>query len=125
MNERFYGSDCGCEGTQRNGAGRGTDCGCGNGAAGHYEVSGKPGRAKLLRKIQEYNFMMIETALFLNNQPCCEEAQVAFCDYQRRHAEAVAEYEACYGPLTYNGVDVKRDGWKWVNSPWPWEVEDC
>ena len=125
MNERFYGSDCGCEGTQRNGAGRGTDCGCGNGAVGHYEVPGKPGRAKLLRKIQEYNFMMIETALFLNNQPCCEEAQVAFCDYQRRHAEAVAEYEACYGPLTYNGVDVKRDGWKWVNSPWPWELEDC
>ena len=69
--------------------------------------------------------MMIEAALYLNNQPCCEAAQEAFCKYRELYLEALAEYEECYGPLTYNGADVKRDGWKWVNTPWPWEVEEC
>ena len=107
MNERFINrntaQDCSCESVQRNGT----------------------GRTKLLRKIQEYNFMMIEAALYLNNQPCCEAAQETFCKYRQLYLETLAEYEACYGPLTYSGADVKRDGWKWVDSPWPWEVEDC
>ena len=114
MNEKFYGSVNG----QR------TGCGC-ESAPEQRNTAGNPGRVKLLRRIQEYNFMMIESALFLNNQPCCEAAQVAFCKYQKMYLEALAEYEDCYGPLTYNGVNVNRDGWKWVNSPWPWEVEDC
>lgn len=116
MNEKFYG-------TAGVNAGRDTDCGCGND-----ERYGKPGhksRTKLLKKIQEYNFMMIEAALFLNNQCDCEAAHEAFCKYQKLYLETLAEYEECYGPLTYNGVNVKRDGWKWANSPWPWEVEDC
>ena len=31
------------------------------------------------------------------------------------------EYENLYGPLTYDGVNTVRDGWSWINSPWPWE----
>lgn len=136
MNERFYGTtgvnagDCSCEGGQRTG-GRTNDCGCelysGRDAepSMRYGMPGKPDRVKLLKKIQEYNFMMIEAGIFLNNQPCCEEAQEAFCKYRNLYLETLAEYEECYGPLTYSGINVKRDGWKWVNSPWPWEVEDC
>ena len=88
-------------------------------------ADGKAGRVKLLKKIQEYNFMMIEAALYLNNQPCCEAAQEAFAKYRKLYLETLAEYEECYGPLTYGGADVMRDGWKWVNTPWPWEVEGC
>lgn len=113
MNEKFYGGPqgrpvrdygCGCETDMR---------------------QKKPGRRALLKKVQEYNFLMIETGLFLNNQPCCEAAQEAYCKYREMYLEAVAEYEECYGPLTYSGVNVKRDGWEWANSPWPWEVEGC
>ena len=139
MNEKFYGTagmnigDCGCEGGQRNGAGRTdtADCGCGiysgrnADPAMRYGTPGQSGRVKLLKKIQEYNFMMIEAALYLNNQPCCEAAQEAFSKYRELYLETLAEYEECYGPLTYNGANVRRDGWKWVNTPWPWEVEDC
>ena len=110
MTEKFYGS----EGRHGRGPGRET------GREGHM-----PGRMEMLRKVQEYNFMMIETGLFLNNQPCCEAAQTAYCDYRRKYLEALREYEECYGPLTYSGIDVKRDGWSWVHGPWPWEVEDC
>jgi len=90
----------------------------------------RPGRGDrhrygLLKKVQQYNFMMIEAGLFLNNQPDCSEAQEAFCKYQRMYAEAVCEYENFYGPLTYSGINVKQDGWAWINNPWPWEVEEC
>lgn len=150
MNEKFYGKqpgsayvegrDCGCErdrdrerdhgcerGRDRVGERRdGGDCGCERGGEhGKERNHERDDRTKLLKKIQQYNFMMIEAGLFLNNQPCCEAAKEAFCQYQKLHAEAKAEYEACYGPLTYEGINVKGDGWSWINGPWPWEVEDC
>lgn len=81
-------------------------------------------RNKLLREIQQLNFQMIEAGLFLNNQPCCQEAQEAFQMYQREHRKAREEYEQRFGPLTYDGVDTARDGWSWVCGPWPWEGED-
>ena len=36
---------------------------------------------------------------------------------------AKAKYEECYGPLTIEGVDTEKDGWSWINGPWPWEGE--
>lgn len=82
-------------------------------------------RTALLRKVQQYNFMMIEAGLFLNNQPDCLEAKEAFCKYQNLYRKAVDEYESCFGPLTYSGINVNENGWSWIDSPWPWEVEEC
>ena len=39
------------------------------------------------------------------------------------HKEAVADYEAQFGPLTAKDTDVE-EGWAWVETPWPWEKED-
>lgn len=80
-------------------------------------------RKTLLREIQQLHFMMIETALYLNVQNECTEALENFCEYQRKYKEVKEKYESCYGPLSYNGVDVKNDGWSWVCGPWPWEGE--
>lgn len=115
MNEKFYGM---------NGANSG-GCSCGSEKTANYGPADRKNRVELLRNIQKYNFMMIEAGLFLNNQPCCEEAQEAYSKYRKLYLETLAEYEVCYGPLTYSGIDVKRDGWKWSNTPWPWEVEGC
>lgn len=82
-------------------------------------------RNRLLKEIQQLNFMMAETGLLLNNQCDCTEAKEVFALYRKHHAEAKAKYEACYGPLTYEGVNVECDGWSWVDGPWPWEVEEC
>ena len=117
MTEKFRDLDRGADRSERGAS----DC-CGRSRS---RDRGNSARTELLKRIQQLNFMMIEAGLFLNNQCDCEAAQVAFCDYQRRHAEARAEYEECYGPLTYEGVDIKSDGWSWMTGPWPWEVEDC
>lgn len=82
-------------------------------------------RTELLKEIQQYHFMMVEAGLFLNNQEHCREAKECFALYQKKYAEAKKEYEECYGPLTYEGIDTACDGWSWIDGPWPWEVEEC
>lgn len=81
-------------------------------------------RNKLMREIQQLNFQMIEAGLYLDNQPCCQDAQEAFRQYQKEYRRARKEYEERFGPLTYDGVDTEKDGWSWICGPWPWEGED-
>ncbi|MCQ4637651.1 spore coat protein CotJB [Anaerovorax odorimutans] len=81
-------------------------------------------RTEMLKKVQQLNFVMIDVGLYLNNQPDSPAALALFNKYQALHAQAKKEYEEAYGPLTYNGIDAEKDGWSWINKPWPWEVED-
>ncbi len=76
-----------------------------------------------LRKVQELKFAMIELALYLNTHPCDENALDLYGKVQLMHEAAKEKYEECYGPLTYEGVNTKKDGWSWVKGPWPWEGE--
>ncbi len=86
---------------------------------------GASSKTKALRRIQQLNFAMIELGLYLDNQPDCEEALALFDKVQCLHADAKEKYEDVYGPLTYEGVKTKKDGWSWINDPWPWKGEDC
>lgn len=81
-------------------------------------------RAEMLKKVQKLNFVMIDTGLYLNNQPENEAGQALFNKYQALHRQAKEEYENACGPLTYGGINVESDGWSWIKKPWPWEVED-
>ena len=82
-------------------------------------------KTSLLRNIQQLNFAMIELALYLNNQKECEDALALYERVRMMHADAKRRYEECYGPLTYEGVDTEKDGWSWIDGPWPWEGEEC
>ena len=80
-------------------------------------------KTKLLRKIQQMHFMMIEVGLFLDNQAACAEAVAEFDKCRRAYLDAKGEYESCYGPMTYEGVNGNCDRWSWIKGPWPWEGE--
>lgn len=80
-------------------------------------------RVDALRRVQELNFAMIELALYLNTHSCDEDALALYGKVQLMHAAAKEKYEECYGPLTYEGVSTEKDGWSWVEGPWPWEGE--
>lgn len=80
-------------------------------------------RNDMLRLIQQLNFTMIELGLLLNNQPECENALALFDRVRMMYADVRREYESHYGPLTYDGVNTAKDGWSWINEPWPWEGE--
>ena len=81
-------------------------------------------RIRTFRKVQQLGFIMTELGLYLNNQPCCIEAMELFDMTRRLYAEARENYEHRFGPLTYEGIKTERDGWSWINEPWPWEGED-
>lgn len=80
-------------------------------------------RQEALRKVQMYDFALTDTGLFLDTHPT-NQAALTFYDMTRKmYLEAVEAYEEQFGPLTAEDTDVEN-GWAWVETPWPWEMED-
>ena len=75
----------------------------------------------LLKKIKMYDFVVDETALFLDTHPNCREALDHFHKYRKLLKDATDEYETKFGPITIHGV-LSEDYWTWVDEPWPWEI---
>lgn len=79
-------------------------------------------RRELLQKIQILEFVIYDTALYLDTHP----SDAAALNYYHHHRElleaAKAEYTQCYGPLTIESV-MSKNKWTWIDKPWPWELE--
>ena len=80
-------------------------------------------RKTLLSRIATCDFILYETALFLDTHPNCKDA----LDYYQKHLEmrksAEEEYTKKFGMLKhsdYNG----QNNWQWTEGPWPWEYEE-
>lgn len=75
----------------------------------------------MLNELRAEDFVVYETALYLNVYPNDKDA----IDYFKRHKDTAArlrhDYEALFGPLTISSVS--SEGWSWINCPWPWEKE--
>jgi spore coat protein JB len=85
---------------------------CGNGNA-HDD--------KLIRKMQEIDFSIYETVLYLDAYPNCREA----LDYYHSLLDAreilAAEYQKKHGPLTAFS-NMSKTSWDWTKTPWPWQM---
>ena len=77
--------------------------------------------ASLLRKIQEIDFSIYETVLYLDAYPDCREALAYYHTLLSRRHALVAQYEREIGPLTAYG-NVSQTSWDWIKSPWPWQM---
>lgn len=77
---------------------------------------------ELMRRIQEIGFTLYDLNLFLDSHPQNQMALDYFSDMQKAYAQAQAEYELSYGPLTAFDTNTEH-GWTWINDPWPWELE--
>lgn len=80
-------------------------------------------RAEAMRNVQMYDFALTDTGLFLDTHPDNKAALAFYGDTRTKYLEAVEEYEVQFGPLTAEDTDIEN-GWTWVDTPWPWEVED-
>ena len=79
-------------------------------------------RERLLRRIQEEDFVVYETVLYLDGHPRNKIA-LAFYDKHRAIAKGLRdEYEGKYGPITIYANNDMND-WHWIDRPWPWEKE--
>ncbi len=78
-------------------------------------------RQKLLRKVQQHGFAMLEAGLFLDGHPTCTRALQYFEKHRNTYMESVAEYEKAFGPI--NMKNNTCSAWNWIQGPWPWESE--
>jgi hypothetical protein len=107
MNGRSVNNGCSLCGTRN--ARQSTGCGCN----GDKDDS-------LLQKIQEIDFAIYETVLYLDVYPCSAEALAYYHTLICEKEALMKEYESTVGPLSAFG-NRDRSSWNWVKKPWPWE----
>ena len=78
-------------------------------------------RSRLLRKIQQHGFAMLEAGLYLDGHPNCTRALQYFDKHRNEYLKYTSEYEEAFGPLTMKSNT--GSDWNWILGPWPWESE--
>lgn len=76
----------------------------------------------LLQKLQEIDFAIYETALYLDAYPHSQEALNHYHNLLKARNELRAAYESEGKPLTMFGNESKTS-WDWVKTPMPWEIQ--
>ena len=80
----------------------------------------KHSRERLLRNVQEASFAVDEARLYLDTHPEDERAKVYFDKNNERRRRAMQEFEQQYGALLTDDIDAVKDGWTWIDDPFPW-----
>ena len=72
----------------------------------------------LLLELQEIDFAIVETTLYLNVYPDCCKAKEYLETMRAKRAKVAAEYESKHGMLTMYGVCGESSD---KCAPWPWQ----
>ncbi len=79
-------------------------------------------RQTLMKKVQMYEFALVEANLFLDTHPQDKDALQYYNKYAKLLQEAKAAYEKQFGSLTPMAAD-GATRWSWVDDPWPWDLQ--
>ena len=80
-------------------------------------------REELMLKIQELQFACIDMNLYLDNHPEDKVAINAYNNFCNQLSQARYDYENKYGPLCNFGFSPSKYPYKWLEGPWPWEID--
>ena len=78
-------------------------------------------RRKLMRKLEELSFVLVETHLYLDTHPTNRAALDYYRSARTEYDRLLAEYEMKYAPVV-PGVREGECEWSWVRASWPWEL---
>lgn len=78
-------------------------------------------REKALKKVQRTSFMVDEARLYLDMHPQDVGAQKIFDKYNQMRKIAMKEFEQSYGALLSDNINAEKDGWTWIDQPFPWD----
>lgn len=79
-------------------------------------------RKQLLMQIMAESFTAVELNLFLDTHPDDRKALSDYNETVNRLHQITMQYEQKYGPLTNFGHASSEHAWRWVEEPWPWEM---
>lgn len=82
----------------------------------------KTKREKVLEKLMEVTFAIIDYNLYLDVNPEDKDILDLYNSKCKELETLKEEYEKVYGPLCM--MKGGYDTYKWINSPWPWDKED-
>ena len=71
-------------------------------------------------ELQALGFAMHELALYLDTHREDREALELYRQYQRIYHDGMMAYSKEHGPISH-GMPSDRDGYAWLDDPWPWE----
>ena len=77
----------------------------------------------LLSRIATCDFVLTETALFLDTHPDCTEALAFYKKHLDMRKKAAEEYAEKFGMLCHEDY-MGQNTWQWTEGPWPWEYEE-
>lgn len=77
---------------------------------------------EMLLDLMELEFTALELNLYLNTHPDDIRALDLFNRTSHELNAVKREYEHLYGPLVNFGHSASEDGWRWLDSPWPWHI---
>ena len=78
--------------------------------------------ARLMALIRRLDFALVETNLYLDTHPHSCTALKYFERVLDERNQAVARYEADFGPLTAGGNGARNE-WLWSTGAWPWQID--
>lgn len=77
----------------------------------------------LLSRIMTCDFILTETALFLDTHPDCADALAFYKKHLEMRKNAAEEYAKKFGMLQHQDYD-GQNTWQWTEGPWPWEYKE-
>ena len=86
------------------------------------KLSANTEKEKLLLDIGRLSFAAHDLNLYLDLNPNDESMLALFNDYRKQADSMISEYESKFGPLNISSNSLETGPFKWINSPWPWEV---
>ncbi len=86
----------------------------------------KRSRADLLNRVSIVSFAVNELNLYLNTHPQDTNALDMFNEVSQKRLALLEEYAKKYGPLIVDYADGNcKEGWNWIQMPWPWQEGGC
>ena len=88
----------------------------------HKEIRSRfPAANTALTELMALDFAIQELGLYLNTHKDDSEALELYWSYVRLGKQGREKYIEQYGPLCE--TDITPGSFKWLNDPWPWELE--
>ncbi|WP_428844934.1 spore coat protein CotJB [Calderihabitans maritimus] len=77
----------------------------------------------MLRVIQELEFVAVDLSLYLDTHPEDNRALEHYNRVTEQLNLRKREYEQIFGPLAVYGFSPSQYPWRWIEEPWPWEID--
>lgn len=87
--------------------------------------SGTNGKAQAAQQLAQSCFAVHEAVLYLDTHPDDQNALEYYRRKQQQLMQASENYQKVVGPLRACTVDTSSGSWRWVETPWPWEIEEA